>query len=137
MSSDSMAFLVAFALTVVSLLGVMGSGFARKRTLHYALVVVTLALLLVAIYFAERLGRRLVFEGTAARVKLVHMTFVAATTVQLVVMIVTGVRLALARGPDAVARRARHRRMAFVFLGLVVVTSGLGFAMTWLAGAAG
>lgn len=133
MSSDVLAFVVAFSLTIVSLLGVMGSGFARRRRLHYALVVATLALLLVAILFAERMGRGLVFEGAAGQVKRVHMVFVAATTAQLVGMVITGVRLARAPAEAERRRRARHRVMAFWFLALVVVTSGLGLTMTWLA----
>ena len=124
---------VALAATVAALGAVVWSGLSRRRHLHYALVVVFLAALALAIRLAERYGRGLLFEGPAATVRSIHMVVVTATFIALFIVTVTGIRLAKSQGETAAARRPPHRVAAIVFVVLVLLTSALGTAMTVLA----
>jgi hypothetical protein len=119
--------------TVASLAAVVWSGIRRRRRTHYAFVLLLFTCLAGAIREAELYGRGLRFEGLAATVYTVHMTSVAATFATTLVVLVTGVRLARARGADIEARRPAHRVAALVFVTLVVITCVLGTTMTLLA----
>lgn len=121
---------VALAVTVVALGAVLWSGVTRRRTLHYALVVGTLAALAWAIYEAEAVGRGLRFEGAAHVVKLVHFVGVGLTFAMVPAMLVSGVRL---HRKDDPPRRGVHGALAKAFLVVVLVTCALGTAMTMLA----
>jgi hypothetical protein len=48
-------------------------------------------------------------------------------------MLASGVVLARTAPGSGGPRRTVHRRLAWAFLALIVLTSGLGFAMVWLA----
>lgn len=123
------AFLLALGLTVAALGLVVWTGASRRRRAHYASVVAMAAALAWAIREAERLGRGLLFEGAAGRVQDVHMLAVAVTFVLVPALLVTGV--ALARGRERA--RTAHRRLAVAFVVAVLITCGLGTAMTLLA----
>ena len=129
-------FIASLAATVAALVGVVWSGHARRRHLHYTLVVVMLACLAVAIWLAEQHGRGLVYDGAAAAWHRWHFRFVALTLALVPLVAVTGVLLARARGPAAPARRLWHKRAAWAFVLSTVVTFGLGLGMTLLAEAA-
>ena len=124
------SFLVALALTVVALAGVLWSGITHRRHAHYALIVAMFVALGWAIYEAERIGAHLVFDGTAGVFHKIHFVAVAIDTLLVPLLIVTGVRLA--RGGAAEAR-ASHGKLAKVFVVMVLVTCALGTAMTLLA----
>jgi len=124
--------IVALAATVAALAAVVWSGATRRRSLHYGLVVVLFASLGTAIYFAERVGATLVFEGAAGVVHRVHMVAVAATFLCCPPVLWSGWRLARRR-TEAIAERRLHRKLAVVFVTLVLITSVLGTAMTALA----
>jgi hypothetical protein len=123
---------VALAATVAALAAVVWSGATRRRSLHYGLVVVLFASLGVSIYFAERVGATLAFEGAAGVVHGVHMVAVAATFLCCPLVLWSGWQLAR-RPTGAVAERNRHRKLAVVFVTLVLITSVLGTAMTVMA----
>jgi hypothetical protein len=126
----SQPFLVGLALTVLALAAVIWSGVARRRSLHYGLVVGMLGLLTWTIREAEVMGSLLVFDGTAAVFRTIHFVAVSATFLALPVLVVTGVRLARQETPG---HRRRHRALAWVFVGCVLTTTALGTAMTLLA----
>ncbi|MHC4844590.1 MAG: hypothetical protein ACYTCU_00360 [Planctomycetota bacterium] len=119
--------------TVVALGLVVWSGAARRRSLHYKLIVVMVACLCVAIWYAESYGKSLVFEGAAATLHTVHMISVALTFLCIPFLVVTGLRLARATGDTATSHRASHRKLAYGFVVIVVLTSALGIAMTAMA----
>ena len=132
----SLALQLALSLgaTVGALGGVVWSGITHRRAVHYRFVSLFVACLAVAIWRAEVYGRGLRFEGTSAVVHAIHMGSVAATFVALPFVVVTGVRLARGtrRSGGGDPRRAHHRASE-IFVGLVLLTSALGTAMTLLA----
>ncbi len=113
--------------------GLIWSGITHRRSIHYACVVALLAFLALAIWRAEELGRGLLFEGTALTVHRIHFGAVIGTFLSLALVGVTGVRLARSRAADARDPRHAHKRQAEIFVLLVLITSALGTAMTWLA----
>jgi hypothetical protein len=125
---------LALVATVGALGGVVWSGITHRRAVHYRFVTLFVACLAVAIWRAEAYGRGLRFEGTAALVHKVHMGSVAATFLALPFVVYTGVRLARGTRPAGGGdpRRAHHRASE-IFVGLVLLTSALGTAMTLLA----
>lgn len=128
-----LGLIAALAATVAALLGVIGSGYAHKRHLHYTLVVVMLGCLALAIWRAEEYGRGLVYDGAAAAWYTWHFRFVGLTFGLVPLVFLTGVLLARARGPAAIARRLWHKRVAWAFVIATVITFGLGLGMTLLA----
>ncbi len=123
--------------TVAALGGVIWSGVTHRRTVHYRFVALFLGCLAIAIWRAETFGRGLVFDGTSSVVHTIHMGAVAATFLALPFVVWTGIRLARGTRPSDVgtgqdARRAHHRASE-IFVGLVLITSALGTAMTMLA----
>ena len=130
MPTDLIVFL---ALTVAALVAVIVTGVSRRRNAHYAALVAHLALLFLAIRAAERHGADLVFEGAARTVRGVHMAGVAVSFAIVPLLVISGVLLARARGEGAEARRTWHRRAAWAYVVAVVITFGLGLAMTLLA----
>ena len=123
-------FLAALGLTVASLLVTAWSGVAAKRSLHYASIVVMLVGLGWAIYEARIIGDNLVFEGAAHTVKVVHFVFVGLTFGLLPLVVSSGIKLAKQEGR---AVRTSHRKRAWAFVVIIVITTGLGTAMTLLA----
>jgi hypothetical protein len=127
------AFIVALGATVLALLLVIWSGFRRRRQMHYAAIVAMLITLTAAIGLAERYGAGLVFEGVAAQVRSIHFGAVIVTFATLPFVVVSGWRLARSPAPLEAERRTTHRKIALAFVICVVVTFGLGLAMTLLA----
>lgn len=124
------SFLVALALTVVALAGVLWSGITHRRHAHYTLIAAMFVALGWAIYEAERIGAQLVFDGAAGVFHKIHFVAVAIDTLLVPLLIVTGVRLARGGGAEA---RASHGKLAKLFVAMVLVTCALGTAMTLLA----
>jgi hypothetical protein len=127
------SMIVMLAATVAALGAVIWSGAARRRALHYKLIVLMLVCLGVAIWRAEVYGASLVFEGLADTVRTIHFVFVALTFLCLPVLLVTGLRLARAMPADDPPHRAAHHNSATAFALLVLVTTALGVVMTVLA----
>ncbi|MGQ0552297.1 MAG: hypothetical protein ACT4PU_03670 [Planctomycetota bacterium] len=131
------SLIVALAATVAALAAVVWSGLARRRRLHYALVVLMLLCLTMAVWRAEVFGRGLIFDGLAGTLHSIHMVSVALTLLWLVLTAHTGWKLARAEAVDSVSSptplRRSHRRRAFSFVVLVALTSALGIAMTLAA----
>jgi hypothetical protein len=129
--------MTSLVVSLIATIGCLGAaiwaGVARRRRLHYALVAGTLALLGVAIWRAELYGSTLVFEGSAQTVHRVHMVFVTLTFLALPGVGWTGFRLARAHAAQAPGARVGHRKLAVVFVVLVLITAALGTAMTVLA----
>jgi len=127
------SLVIWLAATVVALAAVVWSGAARRRSLHYKLIVVMLVCLGIAVWRAEAHGATLIFEGLAATLHTIHMVSVALTFLSLPVIVITGIRLASATGGAAAAFRSGHRKLAYLFVVLVLVTAALGTAMTAFA----
>jgi hypothetical protein len=123
----------AVALAVLVLVAVIWSGATRRRHLHYALVVGFFAALGIAVWRAKLVGQQLAFTGTAGTIHHVHNGVVTLDAVLAVALLITGVRLARSPGPVEPARRSLHRRLAVLFTITVLVSAGLGTAMTLLA----
>jgi drug/metabolite transporter (DMT)-like permease len=123
-------FVAALVLTVAALLLTAWTGHRAKRSLHYGCVVAMLALLCWAIVEARLIGDGLVFEGAAHVVKIVHFVFVGLVFALLPLLVTSGVKLA--RQEDA-GVRASHRKRAAAFIVCMVITTGLGTAMTLMA----
>jgi hypothetical protein len=134
--SVGLQLVVALAVTVACLGGVVWSGITHRRDVHYRFIVAFLASLGVAIWRAEAYGEGLVFEGTSLTLHRIHMGAVAATALVLPAVVWTGVRLARPGGARAAGRgepRPAHRRASTLFVLLILLTSALGTAMTLLA----
>jgi len=127
------SLVIWLAATVVALAAVVWSGAVRRRSLHYKLIVVMLVCLSIAIWRAESYGATLVFEGVAATLHTIHMTSVALTFLSVPFLVVTGIRLASAAAENAPSIRTTHKKLAYLFVVIVVVTSALGIAMTAMA----
>jgi hypothetical protein len=144
--------ILGLAATLAALGGVIWSGITHRRAVHYRFITLFAVCLAFAIWRAEAYGRGLVFEGASATVRTVHMGAVAATFASLAFVLWTGVRLArgtrpaegahAAAGPSAAGTtagaapaspRRAHHRASEIFVGLVLITSALGTAMTVLA----
>lgn len=124
------SFLVALALTVFALGGVVFTGITARRSAHYALVGVMFATLFWAIWEAERIGANLTFPGAAGVLHTLHFVVVAMDTLLVPLVLWTGVKLARSDDPET---RARHGRMARYFVVAIVITCILGTGMTLLA----
>jgi hypothetical protein len=111
------------ALTLVLLAAVVWSGLRARRRVHLPCVAATLVALGVTIYFAEKMGEHYDL-ATAGLVTPVHLWLAKLTTLAYLAPLATGV-LTL-RDPRW---RPRHRRCAFVVLGLTVATAVTG---TWM-----
>lgn len=130
MSSLS-TFVLAFGLTLFSLIGVMATGLMwrkkRRRSLHLSLVGVTLGLLVWTIVAAYDLGEHYILED-AGWVFYVHMTLARLGTLSLILPAFTGLM---------VMRSGRHHRIhrvgAFLTFGLIAAAAITGFWMIALA----
>jgi hypothetical protein len=115
------AFFVALGATVVVLAAALVLAHRHQARGHIGAVVGFLALLLVTLVFAEMLGRRFDFEPTPQRI---HLTLAFLTAGVALLPLATGI--AHWRGRLS---RDTHKRIAMVFLGLVVAAVGTGFWM--------
>ena len=123
-------FGVALALTVLSLGLVVWSGVTHRRRTHYALVVGFFGVLVWTIIEAEAFGATLQYTGLAATFRTVHFVAVTITLLMAPFLVWSGIALARSESPN---KRAAHKNLAALFLALVVLTCGLGTAMTVLA----
>lgn len=121
-------FLVFLGLTLCGLGGVFWTGLRARRRQHIPLVILTITLLGVSIYYAERLGDGLDLKA-AGRIYPVHIFLAKTTVVAYLVPVVTGI-MTLRLGPRW---RKLHGRMAWTILALTIVTAVTG---TWMALAA-
>ncbi|MBK7877633.1 MAG: hypothetical protein IPJ77_18245 [Planctomycetes bacterium] len=125
--SPGTGFVVCFGLTLALLGVVVVTGLKARRALHLTCVVLTVAALGATIYYAYGLGK--IYDLAAAGwITPVHLSLARANTVALLVPVVTGIRTMFVP-----ATRALHRRMAFLVIGLTVLTAITGAWMLWLA----
>jgi len=110
-------------LTLVLLAGVVATGKRAKRKLHIPLVCLTVVSLGVTIYWAERLGELYDLEA-AGWIYPFHLTVAKIATASYLFPVFTGLRTL--KHP---ATRAIHGRVAFIVLGLTVLTAVTG---TWM-----
>jgi len=123
-------FLGALGVTVVALIAVVITGHRAQRNAHYTCVLLFFGALAWAIRLAEIEGRGLVFDGISGTIKQVHFVVVAIDFLLVPLLIWSGVSLAR---EERAAMRARHKKLAAAFVMLVLVTCGLGLAMTLTA----
>ncbi len=125
--SPAAGFLVFLVVTLVLLASAVWTGFAHRRRAHLTLVVSAVAALGVTIYYAERLGQLYDLESAGA-ITPIHLFLAKLTTLAYLLPIASGIRLWFRPGG-----RALHRVLAFLVLGLTVVTAATGTAMVLLA----
>lgn len=127
MAATTAGFLAALLVTLGLLAAVVVTGLRARRRRHLTLVAATFVALAVTIVFAERLGRYFDLEATG-RVYPVHLFLAKATVAAYLVPVVTGIWT---------IRDSRHRRLhgavAWIVLGLTVLTAVTGTAMVVLA----
>jgi len=121
------AFVSFLLLTVLLLLGVLVTGLKARRRQHITLVCSALVSLGVTIYFAEKLGESYDIHS-AGVITPIHLTLAKITVLAYLLPIVTGIRT-LRDG----RHRRLHRKLAFLVLGLTLLTTGTGTAMLLLS----
>jgi hypothetical protein len=119
---------VVFLLATLALLGlVVATGLRAQRRRHIALVVLSIAALGVTIRYAVLLGKH--FDLPAAGVITpIHLWLAKVTTACYLLPIVTGIRTIFAP-----ATRKLHKKVAFLVLGMTLLTAITGTMMLWLA----
>jgi hypothetical protein len=116
--------LAAFlALTIVLLGCVVATGLKARRRWHITFVVLALASLVVSIVCARRVGK-LYDLRSAGVITPVHLTLAKITTAAYLLPIATGLRTIFRP-----ATRRLHRTLAFVVLGMTLVTAITGTMM--------
>jgi hypothetical protein len=116
-------FVACLALTLVLLAAVVATGLRAQRRLHLSFVASTLVALGATIYFAVKMGEHYDL-GAAGLITPVHLWLAKLTTLAYLAPLATGALTIR----DA-AWRPRHRRCAFVVLGMTVATAVTG---TWM-----
>jgi multisubunit Na+/H+ antiporter MnhB subunit len=117
-----------FLLTTDLLLAlVLATGLRAKRRVHIPAVVAMVISLGITIYFAEKLGEQYDVRS-AGLITPIHLTLAKITTVGYLAPIATGIMTL--RDPR---RRKLHGRIAFVLVGMTLLTTGTGLAMLLLA----
>lgn len=120
-------FVAFFAITLVLLAVVTWSGFRAMRRVHIPCVVATLAALAVTVHYAYQLGK--IYDlKSAGIITPIHLTLAKITTLSLLGPAVTGVRTLFVP-----STRKLHRKVAFVALGLTVLSAITGTIMILLA----
>lgn len=125
--SPGAGFLVFLSVTLVLLASAVWTGFARRRRLHLALVVAAVAALGVTIYYAEQLGELYDLESAGA-ITPIHLALAKFTTFAYLLPIASGIRVWFRPGG-----RTLHRTLAFLVLGLTVITAATGTAMVLMS----
>lgn len=120
-------FLVSFGLTLVTLAIVFATGLRAKRRWHVVSVLATVASLGATVYFAKQLA--FVYDLDAAGwITPLHLALARVNTFAFLLPIATGVRTVF------VPRTRRfHKQIAFIVLGMTIVTAATGGIMLWLA----
>ena len=116
-------FLTFLVVTLAFLGAVVVTGLKAKRKAHIPLVVCTVISLLVAIYYAEKLGESYDLEAAGA-IYPIHLTIAKIATLSYLLPVITGVMTL--KNPS---RRKLHGKIAFAVIGLTVVTAITG---TWM-----
>ena len=116
-------FALFLALTLSLLAAVVWTGLRARRRVHIPCVAATLAALGITIYFAERMGAHYDLPA-AGWITPVHLLLAKLTTLAYLAPLTSGVLTIR----DA-RWRPRHRRCAFVVLGMTVATAVTG---TWM-----
>ena len=116
-------FVLFLIITLAFLGGVVFTGYRARRKLHLTLVGFAVASLGITIYFAERLGELYDLEASGL-IYPVHLFFAKTTTLAYLLPVISGI--CTIRNP---VRKNLHRRIAFLVLGLTVITAVTG---TWM-----
>jgi hypothetical protein len=133
-----LGFALSLLVTVALLALVVVTGIRRKRSAHYVGVTAFFVSLGASIWLARAFGASgggLHFEA-ARTTQLLHRIAIGVTFVLVLPLVVSGFRLAKAKGPTEPARRKSHHGLAIAFVVMFLLTSALGAVMTWQALAA-
>ncbi len=125
--TPTIAFALAFLVTLVLLAVVAWSGTRAKRRVHIPAVIAAYASLAVTIYYAYALGDTLDL-ASAGIITPIHLLLARAATVALLVASASGLRTIFR--PKA---RRLHKRLAWFALSIVVLSAITGVAMVALA----
>lgn len=125
--SSGTAFVLLFSLTLCLLALVVATGLAAKRRWHIPLVVLAFAALGGTIRAAVLVGKHYDLPS-AGLITPVHLWLAKVTTALYVLPLATGIRTLFAPGT-----RKLHRKIAFLVLGLTVLTAITGTAMLGMA----
>ena len=125
--SPALGFPTFLALTLLLLAGVVVTGKRSQRKRHLPLVLLTVGSLGATIYWAERLGELYDLES-AGWIYPLHLLLAKIATVSYLLPVITGLRTI--KHPAA---RTLHGRVAFLVLGLTVLTAVTG---SWMVLAA-
>ncbi len=118
--TPQIGFPLFLLITVLLLVGVVFTGFARRRGWHFTLVGAALAGLATAIWYAKELGQYYDLEA-AGWITPFHLGLAKITTACYLLPLATGV--ATLRRPGV---RPWHRAAAFLVLFLTLVTTVTG-----------
>jgi hypothetical protein len=120
--------LVLFLIITLALLGaVVVTGLAARRRVHLFCVTGALVFLGVTIYYAEKLGD-LYDLKSAGVITPIHLAVAKTTVLAYLLPVITGIRTI--RNPS---RKPTHRKVAFLVLGLTLITALTGTAMVLMA----
>ncbi len=125
--TPTLAFALAFLVTLVLLAVVAWSGMRAKRRVHIPAVAMTYVSLAVTIYYAYGLGRILDLHS-AGIITPIHLFLARAATVAIVLASLIGLRTAF--HPQT---RGLHKRAAWLALSIVVLAAVTGVVMVCLA----
>lgn len=117
-------------LTIATLAAVVVTGMRARVRLHIALVATAVALLGVAIYFAEKLGALYDLEAAGA-ITPIHLAIAKVATASYLLPIVSGIMTLRDR-----RHRAMHFKLAMFVLAMTVLTAITGSWMLFVAPAA-
>ena len=132
------AFGLSLLVTVALLAAVVVTGIRRRRSAHYATIVAFFASLGGTIWLARAFGARAggLHLEAAATTQWWHRVAIIVTFALVPFLLVSGIKLARAKGADEPVIRRAHRGLAVSFVISFLVTSVLGAVMTWQAIAA-
>jgi len=125
--SPTVGFVGFLALTLAGLACAVATGLKARRRLHIAAVAASIASLATTIYYAKALGEQFDLES-AGVITPIHLTMAKVTTALYLLPIATGITTIFRP-----AARRWHRRVAFLVLGLTVLTAVTGTTMILMA----
>jgi hypothetical protein len=125
--TPTVGFVVFLALTLAGLGCAVATGLKARRRLHITAVAASVACLAATIYYAKELGQQFDLES-AGVITPIHLTMAKVTTALYLLPIATGITTIYRP-----AARRWHRRVAFLVLGLTVLTAITGTTMILMA----